>query len=76
MTYLGDVVFRHVCTHKTRIRARRGYEPTDEAAMASIREELAAGVKGADRSVGGTIQNNSGLTQGPAGTFRGNLGVR
>ena len=57
MTHLGEVVFRHG-THNAHIRARRGYEPTDEAAMASIREELAAGVEGADRSVGGPIQND------------------
>jgi hypothetical protein len=25
MTHLGDVVFRHVCTHKAHIRACRGY---------------------------------------------------
>jgi hypothetical protein len=36
MTHLGDVVFRHVCTHKAHIRARRGYEPTREAAMAEF----------------------------------------
>jgi hypothetical protein len=36
MTHLGDVVFRHVCTHKAHIRARRGYEPTREAAMAAF----------------------------------------
>src|SRR5437899_12444671 len=33
MRHLGEVVFRHVCTHKAHIRARRGYEPTRETAM-------------------------------------------
>jgi hypothetical protein len=33
---LGDVVFRHVCTHKAHIRARRDYEPTREAAMTAL----------------------------------------
>jgi hypothetical protein len=36
MAHLGDVVFRHVCTHKAHIRARRGYEPTREAAMTAF----------------------------------------
>src|SRR5262249_27299038 len=36
MTHLGDVVFRHVCTHKAHIGARRGYEPTREAAVAAV----------------------------------------
>ena len=31
-----------------------------------VREELAAGVKGVDRPAGGSIQNASGLPQGPA----------
>jgi hypothetical protein len=46
MTHLGEVVFRHVCTHNAHIRGRRGYEPTDEAAMAAFakswRRELRA----------------------------------
>jgi hypothetical protein len=46
MTHLGEVVFRHVCTHNAHIRARRGYEPTDEATMAAFakswRRELRA----------------------------------
>jgi hypothetical protein len=29
MTHLGDVGFRHVCTHKAHIRARRGYKSRD-----------------------------------------------
>jgi hypothetical protein len=36
-----------------------------------VREELAAGAKGVDRPAGGSIQNNSGLSQGLAGRFRG-----
>jgi|SRR6516164_251694 len=44
-------------------RATHGYEPTD----GGVREELAAGVKGVDRPAGGSIQNDSGLPQGPAG---------
>jgi hypothetical protein len=32
----GDVVFRHVCTHEAYIRARRGYEPTHETAIAAV----------------------------------------
>jgi hypothetical protein len=36
MTHMGEVVFRHVCTHKAHIRARRGYEPTRAAAMAAF----------------------------------------
>jgi hypothetical protein len=36
MTHLGDIVFLHVCTHKTHIRARGGYEPTRDAAMAAF----------------------------------------
>jgi hypothetical protein len=36
MTHLGDVVFRHVFTQKAHIRARRGYEPTREDAMAAF----------------------------------------
>jgi hypothetical protein len=31
-----------------------------------VRQEPAAGVKGVDRPAGGSIQNNSGLPQGPA----------
>src|ERR1700747_1341805 len=46
MTHLGEVVFRHVCTHNAHIRARRGYEPTDAGAVAAVakswRRELRA----------------------------------
>src|SRR5262249_2412969 len=33
---LGDVVFRHVCTHKAHIRARRGYEPMAASGILTI----------------------------------------
>jgi hypothetical protein len=69
MTHLGDVVFRHVCMHKAHIRARPGYEPTHEAAMAA-RQKLAAEVKGeCGTPAGRRIQNDSGLSQGLARPF-------
>jgi hypothetical protein len=36
-----------------------------------VREELEAGAKGVDRPAGGSIQNDSGLSQGLAGHFGG-----
>jgi hypothetical protein len=69
MAHLGDVVFRHVCTHKAHIRARRGYEPTRKAAMAAFAKRW-RGVKGVDRPAGGSIQNNS---DQPIGLARGSM---
>ena len=43
MTHLGDVVFRHVCTHKAHIRAPR-LRADARGRDGRVRQELAAGV--------------------------------
>jgi hypothetical protein len=47
-----------------------GYAAPREAAMAAFAKKSAVGVKGADRAAAGSIQNDSGLPQGPAGASR------
>jgi hypothetical protein len=44
--------------------------------MAAFAKKSAVGVKGADRAAAGSIQNDSGLPQGPAGRFRDMLRLR
>jgi hypothetical protein len=43
--------------------------------MAAFAKKSAVGLKGADGAAAGSIQNISGLPQGTAGRFRGNLSL-
>src|SRR6202045_411138 len=43
--------FRHVCTHEAYIRARRGYEPTHEAAIAAVAKGPWRGQRDGDKRI-------------------------